>query len=363
MALSAQTLAPSVKPLPPKPNPRATAQAAARLTREELSDWVDALGAPEGFLAYAEVLQLAPRLPPPLSAAEKELDGALAFAVLEHSLMHQLGPNSYPSHSLRILNLVADPNADLGELTKLISQDAALSAAVLKVANSVHYRGVDETETVRDAVSRLGLTEVARIGGIVSARTLFNPKVKAEFASFGPRFNRLFHQSATTSMGASWLALQKGGARADRVFLAGMLHDVGKSIALRSLAALMVEKRLPCPLTEARTDRVVETVHVEIGAAAHEAWELPSHAVLTCKMHHDEGLGTSGDLVDLHVLRLASALHLLRSEPGRHPHGSIEVFESAQALGFDPLTVRTADTELKRLEDKATSLYGANVLR
>jgi hypothetical protein len=49
-----------------------------------------------------------------------------------------------------------------------------------------------EIETVRDAITRLGLNEVGRVAGVVSARTLFNPRMRAEQAVFGSRWNALF---------------------------------------------------------------------------------------------------------------------------------------------------------------------------
>ena len=90
------------------------------------------------------------------------LDGMIAFGekVLAHFALNHPGPASFPSISLRILELVRYPDVNLNELAKYIRMDGALASSLLSLANSAVYRGVKHIDTVKDAVARIGLGEV-----------------------------------------------------------------------------------------------------------------------------------------------------------------------------------------------------------
>lgn len=174
-------------------------------------------------------------------------------------------PASFPAIALQILNLVASPDAQVSELAGLVSRDPALSAGALSVANSAVYRGVQELETVREAVARLGVVELGRVATAVSARTLFSPRSRAEQAAFGERWNALF----------------------------------GHAVAV-------AEPDGP------RLERILDRVHVELGAEAHQIWDLPHYLTVLCVRHHDEAVPADPEFVDLHLVRLTSALADLR---------------------------------------------------
>jgi HD-like signal output (HDOD) protein len=309
------------------------------LTPEEL---------PEDAEHYLRALGLEPPAVVPVSAEDEAEDERLSAKVVTHFRANRPGLNACPSLSLKILNLVADPDADSNELNALITRDPALSAAVLRTANSGAFAGKQESTTVREAVTRLGLAEVSRVAGVVAAKSLFNPMVRAEQASFGHLYTALFHHAGATAMGAGWLAMQRRGGHSDRAFLGGMLHDVGKSIGLRSVAALAsgAEPSLASDLP--RVHRVLKRVHLEIGGEVHQEWNLPAHLTLLCVRHHDANLPADAEFIDVHCVRLVSALHVWRTQPERAAASPDEVLGSARALGLNPFELRSLDTEVRR---------------
>ncbi|HVO21302.1 MAG TPA: HDOD domain-containing protein [Anaeromyxobacter sp.] len=290
-----------------------------------------------------------------------ELDApeqALAARLLEHFRKNRPGPAAAPSLSLRLLNLVASPRAEVGEMVRLISADPALAAGVLTVANSVAYRGREEIETVRAAVVRLGIAEVGRVAGAVGARSLFHPRLKAELAAHGPRYAGLFHRALTVASGAAALTLQRQGGRSDRAYLGGMLFDVGKSIALRSLAALAAEPGTP-PLDGAIVDRVLDRVHVEVGGECHQEWNLPQYLTVIAVRHHDPVVPADAEFAELHAVRLCGALLDLR-EPFLAARAAGEIVQSARALALDSLAVRAVDAELRSAAQRVASAFGVD---
>jgi HD-like signal output (HDOD) protein len=315
------------------------------------------------FAPFARALgiDVPPDPPDPDTVEPDEGDLALAARVLEHFRANRPGPASAPSLSLRVLNLVASPDADVAEMVRLVSADPALSAGVLTVANSAHYRGLEEIETVRAAVVRLGLDEVARVAGALSAKSLFNPRLKAELAAYAPRFGALYHRALTAANGAAFAAMGRRGGRADRAFLGGLLFDVGRSIALRSVAALSLADPARAP-DEARIGRVLDQVHVEVGAECHQEWQLPQYLTVIAVRHHDREVPPDPEFVDLHAVRLAGALLDLRDD-ATAPRAAREVVQSAGALGLSPLAVRSLDAELRDAAQRAASAFGLEARR
>lgn len=300
---------------------------------------------------------------PPTQGAPEGTDPELASLVepvLAHFRENRPGPASAPSLSLRILNLVAAPGTDIAELSRLVSADPATTAGVLTVANSAQHRAVREIETVREAIARLGFEEVARIAGALSARSLFNPRLKAEMAAFGPRFAALYHRALTVATGAATVAMQLPGGRSDRAFLGGMLHDVGKSIGLRSVAALSLQGQLPFGGEDPRLDELLDRVHLEIGGEVHQEWNMPQYLTVIAVRHHDPAVPADEEFRELHAVRLAAALHDLQAEPLRAARAAGEVVQSAGALRLSPHAVRALSAELRGAAQRATSAFAVD---
>ncbi|MFO0583848.1 MAG: HDOD domain-containing protein [Anaeromyxobacter sp.] len=315
----------------------------------------DAADAPDA--RYAEAMGIDPAIvgasAPSLDAAEREIAGAL----LEHFEANRPGPASFPAIATKVLELVRDPEVQVPALARLIEDDPALSAAVLVLGNSALYRGVQELRTVKEAIARLGLTEVARIAAALSTRSLYQAGVRAEFAAFAPQWNRLFFHAATTARAGADLAKARRLAEPEAVYLAGMLHDVGKSLALRSLAALTIAGQAEVKDDDA-LERILHRVHVEVGGAAHQEWGLPRHVAEVAVLHHDAAVPAGPEHAGLHVVRLVSALHLLHERAALHPDAAAEAIQSARALGVGPERVAALVNAIAETEDWVSMMFG-----
>lgn len=306
--------------------------------------WAEALGVEVAALTAG----------PPRLSSEEQL---VAAAVLDHFETHRPGPASFPAIALQVVELARQADVDLARLARLVEQDAALSAGVLVLANSAVFRGVERLETPRQAIARLGTAEVARLVTALSTRSLFQPQVRAEFEAFGPAWNRLFYHSAVVARTAASLAAARRLPGAEHAFVGGMLHDVGKSIALRSVAALAMEGQVRVP-TPASLARILHEVHVEVGREVHQEWKLPEHLAALAARHHEPTLPPEPALVPLHLVRLASALQLLAEAPGLHPAAPAEAVDSARALGLGPARLRALAGELAENGQWVRLLFG-----
>jgi HD-like signal output (HDOD) protein len=349
-------------PTAPRVAPRTSAsQPSAAPDDPLLRHFCEIAGVDLAFTEVLHLLALQPAVPEPLTPEETEGDEALAHQLLQRIEKDGTGPNAFPANSLRVLNLVASPNADINELIRLVRQDGALCASLLKVVNSAAHRGLSEVESIREAVTRMGLTEVGRVAGIMSARTLFNPQVKAEFSLFGPLWSQQFHDSSLVAWGAAGLALQVPSASADRVFLGGILHDVGKSVALRALAQEILAGTLSAQVDPRRIERVLHAVHLDVGKRVHETWALPEGIKPICNLHHQEHLVAGPETIDILVVRVVSSLLALRKGTELTLRAAHELWSGAQALQLSPHAIRALNTELKKHESQAELMGQARV--
>lgn len=283
-------------------------------------------------------------------------EGATAAAVLRRCEDHRPASASFPSVSLELLDRLRAPDADAAAVVRAIETDAALASGVLVLARSA-LRGLSRVGTIREAAARLGLGEVTRIAAALSLRSLFRSP-RAEPAPFGPIRSRLFHHAVTVARAGADLArlLERGDPH--RAFLGGMLHDVGKPLALGSAAALLREGEIP-QRDAAAVERVLHAVHVPAGVEAHAAWGLPPALAAIAEWHHLPEIAAGPEQVELHVVRLTSALELLRIAPGVSPAAPAEVMTSARALGLGPARVQSLRAALTQHGEWVRMLFGA----
>ncbi len=331
-------------PAAPAPAPRGDAPAKAEakpaekpaepLTRDEL----------------LEALQLKlPEKPP------APIDPALAATVLESFRQSPQVPASPPALAMRILNLISQPDPDPNELAKMVTLEPALTAGVLRVANSAANQGVAKISTLREGITRLGTVEVASICAALSTKSVFGPGRRAEEAKYGAAFGELFVHATATALASASLAfsLPKLKTRSDTVFLAALLHDIGMSVGLSVYATLNARGSVP-GLAREPLQQLLDAVHVEIGAAIHREWKLPDPALQICEHHHS---GAAADAAhELQVVKLTSALQLLHGFPNEARLE--EIRDAAHLLGLSRYSLRSFDGDVRRFTATAKSIGG-----
>jgi HD-like signal output (HDOD) protein len=292
-------------------------------------------------------MQLELVAPDPLTPAQLALATQLTAALTQAEDASDAIPSGLPTASLRILNLVARAEIELSDLASAVQQDPALTAAVLRVANSAAMGAMaGPIRTVREAITRLGVTESARVAGVVAAQTLFSPQSKLAQSLFGARLSELHVAAATIAGGAAQLSMERRTGRSDLAYLGGMLHEVGKTLALGGLSRLIQRGEAPKELDPAVLDAVLDAVHVTLGSRAHRSWELPDYLVTLCDTQAEPALPHEAEHAEQHLVRVVSGLYALRSRPLPRERLACLV-DSVQALALTPVQARALDTSLR----------------
>jgi diguanylate cyclase (GGDEF)-like protein len=210
---------------------------------------------------------------------------------------------SPPSIALRIVELNRDDQVDITELTRVLSQDPALVAKLLKTANSSMFGLPREISSIRHAVLILGLRSVNLLALSFSMLSMSNPKADSKFD-----YSQFWTRTIATALGMRHLAGRFLPGLADEAFLIGMLAGFGQ-LVLAECATERYCDVLEQWLSSDGSLREIEreefgSSNAELGADLLAAWGLPSRVCGTIRDHDElesgkRRTGTEGKLVEL----------------------------------------------------------------
>lgn len=208
-----------------------------------------------------------------------------------------------PGIVTRVMQIVHDPSSSSSDVAFVVGQDLALSAKILRLANSAFY-GVPHTITsIHNAVVILGFKV---INTIVLSLTVFDMFPHEKKSS---HFNRVAFWRHCTSCGLISRFLSQRLRSfvlfdAEEAFCAGLLHDIGKVAMEQYLhddfhKALKHAKQKKLPLFEAEKETLGYT-HTDVAQWLTASWQLPSQISLPIIRHHDPASVTDhADIVAL----------------------------------------------------------------
>ena len=198
-----------------------------------------------------------------------------------------------------ILSLFERGELDLAILQKKIMQDQALTARILRVANSSFYGFPGQIANIKDACIVLGCHTIRNI--VISTAVI--AQFSTDTSKVLDRTSMWQHAAATGGI-ARYLGLH-AGIDAESAFTAGLLHDIGKlaldtCFANEYQATLQYCKQHDCATREA--ERVVLGYdHAFIGKCVAERWKLPATLVSAIAFHHEPNSPASQFVDVVHV--------------------------------------------------------------
>ncbi|MFW5450719.1 MAG: HDOD domain-containing protein [Methylophagaceae bacterium] len=215
-----------------------------------------------------------------------------------------------PEVALQVREVVDDPDATAAQLAAIIVTDAALSARLMKVANSALYRGRLAVESVQMAVSRLGLTMVRNLVTSLVMEQMF----QATSNRLDKRLHNLWKHSTEVAAISQVLAANQPGIKTDEAMLAGLIHDIG------ILPILMKAEEKPDLLqNSALLDEVLASLHPRVGEAILKNWEFPESLIAVAAEHENLNRNSANgpDLVD--IVQVASLQTYANTEKALDP--------------------------------------------
>lgn len=244
----------------------------------------------------------------------------------------------------KVMKLLDEPDSGVSELSEIIRHEPALTANVLKLANSAYFGLPGKIEDANQAVVYLGMTQVVDMVLLVSCSTHF----KGAHHGYGLARGELWKNAVSGAILTSDLAELKGLNRSALVFTGALLRDIGKVVIDqydRTAVAQILDRVKTQAISFMTAERQVLGVdHSQVGALVAQKWHFPSILQCIIKYYHSP-LEAQGCFTEASVVHLADAIcRKMEIGPGVDDPSYAEDERVAQSLGLK-------DTEIQRVID------------
>ena len=213
---------------------------------------------------------------------------------------------SLPEVCIRINEMLDDPNVTVAGLGSVIIQDTSLTARLLKMVNSSFYGYEARVETVSRAVTVIGLRELRGLVIAASAIEMFSAVPEESLNKV-----RFWRHSLYCGVIARLLAEQCNVLHSERLFVAGLLHDIGKLIIAQRLPDKTKEILAEVQLSQREELEVEKEIlgftHAEVGSELMKAWTMPEALINSVSHHHTPQAAENG-IMETCLVHIANCL-------------------------------------------------------
>ena len=244
-----------------------------------------------------------------------------------------------PIVAQRVLAMVRDDSASVDRIAALLGTDQALTAAVLRHANSGLAMPNRRIASLREALARIGQRA---LGGVL-VRACAGPLLDRGLPPYALPRRVAWRHAATASVASRDLARILKAPGAEEASVAGLLHDVGKTVLTSVVPEIAAEavaiarsRRIPVWQAEAQ---VLGFHHGQVGGALLRSWGLPEPLVEAVALHHEPTETTT---------RLAKIVHL--ADDAAHAVGAVGSGGACLQPDWDPAEAHVLGASYAQLD-------------
>ncbi len=213
---------------------------------------------------------------------------------------------SPPDVCLKVNELLSDDRTQIEDIAGVVIRDPSLTTKVMRLANSAFYGLSQKVDTVSRAVMLLGMREMQKMVCAIAAVETFS-----KMSSALTNMNSFWRHGVYTGLVAQSLAKRARVLHPERLFVAGVMHDIG---------TLLINQRFPelandiirdangseDELFRLENDRFGFD-HAYLAALMLENWQLPQTLVDAIRWHHLPAKATHAG-VEAAILKVADTV-------------------------------------------------------
>lgn len=230
---------------------------------------------------------------------QEQLEDAIATDRLELPTL--------PEVALRIRDTAQQPDISPAKLAGVVSEDPALAARFIRIANSPVFRAIRHIDDLKQAISRIGIEYAANMAAGLAMEQMF----QATTEHVDRKLRVVWAHACEVAAVAGVLARNFTRLRPDQATLAGLVHSIGV------LPILSFAEENPALIRDSfALETVIESLHGRLGQKILESWNFPEDLSMVPAHYTDFDRNVAQvDFVDLIMVS-----HLQTLSGPEHPH-------------------------------------------
>jgi len=280
----------------------------------------------DNFLIYEAVASHAPTgMPDGYEVGEEEhevgsgLTNRLTRQLEQDLHLDRLSLPSLPEVASKLARAIQDESSDANTIARIIQSDPAITAKIVKAANSAFYGSLSPVESCAKAVVRLGLRVTHNLVVNYTMRDLFQAKTDL----LNQRMHELWRHSVRVAAICYVLAKRFRNFNADEAMSIGLLHDIGVAAILNNASSYPEMASDP-----AAVDMAIKQLRVPFGSRILRSWRFADEYVEATEQAENWMRRGEGD-ADYCDLLIVAQLH---SYVGTEPTMSLPPLDQVPAM-------------------------------
>jgi len=213
---------------------------------------------------------------------------------------------SLPEIYIRVSQALEDENHNAKQLGDIIGHDPALTARILRIVNSAYYSLASQVELVSRAVSVIGEDDLRNLVLATSAVDTFK-RIPNQLVDIDLFWRHSVHTGIVARLLSKYCNILHG----ERLFVAGMLHDIGKLVLYFKEPELSQQVLLKAADTDGQLynaeKEIIGFTHADVGAALIDAWKL-SDTLKEVIAHHHTPLNAKEYRIETAIVHIANCI-------------------------------------------------------
>ncbi|MBW0148872.1 HDOD domain-containing protein [Marinobacter arenosus] len=249
-----------------------------------------------------------------------------------------------PEVALQVREIAESEDSAIADLVKVISNDTALSARLIRVCNSPLFRGSRAIENLNMAVSRLGMAYTSNLAMGLAMEQMF----QATSDMVDKRLRATWQTSTEVAGVCHVLAQHYTKLKADQATLAGLVHQIGVLPILRYVEDHDIQ------ISSITLDNVIDELHPRLGATILKKWDFPEELQnVPLEYANFQREGASPDYADLVMI---ANLQLVAGSD--HPWTEMDwnTISAFERVGLDPNIDMSEEEDLNAEMEAAMAL-------
>ncbi len=251
----------------------------------------------------------------------------------------------------QIQQVINRPDSTTEDLARIVERDGVISVKLIAIGNSSVYRGAETFTSVRQAITRLGFKQTNSIITAIAARNLYRTPVNQCMKMM----ERLWLHSLATAYCARELGHRLGQDDPEKLFLQGLLHDIGMTLLLKAIGEMPTRENV---FEKHVIHETLKEFHPRVGGALLQQWHFPKDFIRVAEQHENQQFFDTTP-TDILIVHFANRFACKTGYPVFDDEDSGELWEqeSAKLLQLSPDTLFSVTERVTEIMQDSAAMF------